>query len=255
VNLTYLNGIKGLSGKLRYAVKNHSIGTYRNFSKFTGNESRYLETDCRSEVTVMVKTNKKTGKKLVAVDCEVLQSKFIKKAKWLLKGYTKKLSKASSKVKVIFTINNIAEAYYELDCLLYIIKFNNNAGIRNKIPLFKMLTNPCYLLIAFSTLKKNAGMGDVDDIPVTNVTLAGIISLAKKLESKSYKPKPTKRVFIPKADGKMRPLGIASSEDKIVQQAIKIVFDNIFEPKFSSLSHGFRPRKNCHTALELIYYK
>lgn len=255
VNLTYLNGIGGLSGKLRYAVKNHSIGTYRNFSKFTGNESRYLETDCRSEVTVMVKTNKKTGKELVAVDCEVLQSKFIKKAKWLLKGYTKKLSKASSKVKVIFTINNIAEAYYELDCLLYIIKFNNNAGIRNKIPLFKMLTNPCYLLIAFSTLNKNAGMGGVDDIPVTNVTLAGIISLAKKLESKSYKPKPTKRVFIPKADGKMRPLGIASSEDKIVQQAIKIVFDNIFEPKFSSLSHGFRPRKSCHTALELIYYK
>jgi hypothetical protein len=255
VNLTNLNGIKGLSGKLRYAAKNHSMVTYRSFSKSITNESRCLETGCRSEVTVTVKTNKETGKELIAVDCEVLQSKFINKAEWLLKGYTKKLGKASSKVKAIFTIHNIAKVYYELDCLLNIIKFNNNAGIRNKIPLFEMLTNPCYLLIAFSTLKKNVDKGGVDDIPVTNVTLAGIISLAKRLERKCYKPNPTKRVFIPKANGKMRPLGIASTEDKIVQQGIKIILDNIFEPKFSNLSHGFRPRRSCHSALELIYYK
>lgn len=203
----------------------------------------------------MVKTNKATGKNLVAVNCEVLQSKFINRAKGLLWGYTKKLRKASVKVIRTFTVSNVAKAYYELDCMLNIIKFNNNAGIKNKIPLFKILNDPCYLLIAFSSLKKNAGRGGVDDIPVTNVTLAGIISLAKRLKSKSYKPKPTKRVFIPKANGNMRPLGIASTEDKIVQQAIKIVLDNIFEPKFSNLSHGFRPKRSCHTALEQIYYK
>lgn len=256
VNLTNLKGIGGLSGKLRYAVKNYSWVAYRNFSKSTISKSRYSETGCRSEATVMVKTNKAIEKNLVAVDCEVLQLKFITRAKGLLSGYTKKLHKASLKVRTTFTVSNVAKAYYELDCMLNLIKFNNNAGIRNKIPLFKILNDPCYLLIAFSSLKKNAGKGGVDDIPVTNVTLAGIISLAKRLESKSYKPKPTKRVFIPKANGKsMRPLGIASTEDKIVQQAIKIVFDNIFEPKFSNLSHGFRPKRSCHTALEQIYYK
>jgi len=204
----------------------------------------------------MVKTNKVIEKNLVAVDCEVLQSKFINRAEGLLLSYTKKLHKASLKVKTTFTVSNVAKAYYELDYMLNVIKFNNNAGIRNKIPLFKILNDPCYLLIAFSSLKKNAGRGGVDDILVTNVTLAGIISLAKRLKSKSYKPKPTKRVFIPKADGNsMRPLGIASTEDKIVQQAIKIVLDNIFEPKFSNLSHGFRPKRSCHTALQQIYYQ
>nr|QFP99063.1 cytochrome c oxidase subunit 1 [Rhizaria sp.] len=252
---TNLTGIGSLSGKLRYAVKNYYVVPSRNFNRSTSDKSRYSETGCRSEVTVMVKSNKMTEKALVVIDCEVLQSKFINKAKGLLKIYTKKLGKASSKVKAVFTISNIAKAYYELDSMLNIIKFNNSAGIRNKIPLFKMLNDPCYLLIAFSFLKKNVGKGGVDDIPVTNVTLAGIITLAKKLESKSYKPKPTKRVFIPKGNGKMRPLGIASTEDKIVQQAFKIILDEIFEPKFSAFSHGFRPRKSCHSALEHIYYK
>lgn len=248
-----LSGMGGLSRKLRYAVKNYRSIPSRNFSEGIGDKSRYLETDSRSEGIVMVTTNR--GKALVVLDCEVPQSKFLNKAKGLLKGYIKKLNKANSKVKAIFTINNIAKAYEEFENMLNVIKFNNNAGIRNKIPLFKMLSDPCYLFIAFSSLKKNVGKGGVDDIPVTNVTLAGIVTLAKKIEFKSYKPKPTKRVFIPKANGKMRPLGIASTEDKIVQKAIKIILDEIFEPKFSKLSYGFRPRKSCHSALCHIYYK
>jgi retron-type reverse transcriptase len=121
--------------------------------------------------------------------------------------------------------------------------------------LFKNLTDPCYLLIAYSSLKNKKGYGGVDDIPINNVTLAGIIGLAEKLRNKSYKPKPTKRVFIPKADGKMRPLGIASSEDKIVQQGIKLILDEIYEPKFLNCSFGFRPKRSCHSALEHLYYK
>jgi hypothetical protein len=172
-----------------------------------------------------------------------------------LKQYKNKISKSSKKVQNTFNVENMAKAYQELDSLLNIVRYNNATGNRNKLPLFESLTNPCYLLIAYSNLKMKKGNGGVDDIPVTNVTLGGIIELALKLKNKSYKPKPTKRVFIPKADGKMRPLGIASTNDKIVQQAIKIVLEEIFESKFMDCSHGFRPRKSCHTALEHIYYK
>lgn len=185
----------------------------------------------------------------------MLQSKFSKKAEGLFKLYSKKISKASHKVQHTFTKGNIEIAYIELDSLLNIVRHNNFTGNRNKLPLFKSLTDPCYLLIAYSSLINKKGYGGVDDIPVSGVTLAGILEIAGKLRNKSYKPKPTKRVFIPKLNGKMRPLGIASSQDKIVQQAIKIVLDEIFETKFLECSHGFRPRKSCHTALERIYYK
>jgi retron-type reverse transcriptase len=87
-----------------------------------------------------------------------------------------------------------------------------------KLPLYKALCNPCVLLIAYSTLKSKKASG-VDDVPIENITLASIISLSKELENKKYSPNPTKRVFIPKANGKMRPLGIASSKDKIVQKS------------------------------------
>lgn len=121
--------------------------------------------------------------------------------------------------------------------------------------MFKNLTDPCYLLLAYSSLKNKKGYGGVDNIPINNVTLAGIIELAEKLRNKSYKPKPTKRVFIPKANEKMRFLGIVSSEDKIVQQGIKVILDEIYEPKFLNCSFGFRPERSCHSALEQIYYK
>jgi len=203
----------------------------------------------------MVNTNKDERKAIVVRDCEVLQLKFIKKAEGLLKGYNKKINKASTKVQKVFTKSNVAKAYEELDSLLNIVRYNNLTGNRNKLRLYESLSNPCYLLIAFSSLKKRKGYGGVDDIPISGVTLAGIIELAGRLKNKSYKPKPTKRVFIPKLNGKMRPLGIASSQDKIVQQAIKLILDEIFEDKFLECSHGFRPRKSCHTALEHIYYK
>lgn len=54
---------------------------------------------------------------------------------------------------------------------------------------------------------------------------------------------------------KMRPLGIASSEDKIVRQGIKLILDEIYEPKFLNCSFSFRPKRSCHSALEHIYYK
>jgi group II intron reverse transcriptase/maturase len=74
-----------------------------------------------------------------------------------------------------------------------------------------------------------------------------------ELISKQYKPKAVRRVYIPKADGKQRPLGIPVIADRVVQAAVKIVLEPIFEADFKDFSYGFRPNKNAHQALREIY--
>jgi RNA-directed DNA polymerase len=74
-----------------------------------------------------------------------------------------------------------------------------------------------------------------------------------KLQRKRYKPLPVRRVYIPKADGSQRPLGIPVIADRVVQAAVKIVMEPIFEAIFKDFSYGFRPRKDAHQALREVY--
>lgn len=79
-----------------------------------------------------------------------------------------------------------------------------------------------------------------------------IAKIIKDLADMNYEPKPGRRTHIPKRNGKMRPLGIPSFRDKIVQDVIRMYLEAIYEPIFSDRSHGFRPNRSCHTALKQI---
>jgi retron-type reverse transcriptase len=191
--------------------------------------------------------------------CEVLQSnknyaRAVKAAFKLFNLYEKRIHKASKIIQNVFTLVNLTVTYLNYYDLCDIANNYNKGAGTLKLSLYQNLCDPCFLLIAHSSLKKEK-MLIVDNTPMENVTLAGLFSLSKDLQSKKYSPKPTKKIFIPKANRKMRPLSIASSKDKIVQQSLKIILELVFENVFLDSSHGFRLNRNCHTALSTIYHR
>jgi len=104
-------------------------------------------------------------------------------------------------------------------------------------------------------LRKNAACGiDGVTVEVYGKELAlNLEKLIERLKSKDYKPSPVRRVYIPKPGKKeMRPLGIPTVEDKLVQMAVKIILERVYEPLFKDNSHGFRPKRSCHTAIRQL---
>ena len=77
-----------------------------------------------------------------------------------------------------------------------------------------------------------------------------LVDLRSRVHRGAYRAKPSRRVFIPKADGRQRPLGIAALEDKIVQQAVVTILNQIYEVDFKGFSYGFRPGRSPHQALD-----
>jgi len=79
-----------------------------------------------------------------------------------------------------------------------------------------------------------------------------ITDLHSRIHRGAYRAQPSRRVYIPKADGQQRPLGIASLEDKIVQQAVVTILNQIYEVDFRGFSYGFRPGRDPHQALDAL---
>ena len=84
------------------------------------------------------------------------------------------------------------------------------------------------------------------------MSLERINDIIERVKKEQYAWNPVKRKYIPKSDGKWRPLGIPSGDDKLLQAAMKLLLEAYYEPTFSKRSHGFRPGKGCHTALKEI---
>jgi len=110
-------------------------------------------------------------------------------------------------------------------------------------------------LIAYDRIKSKPGNMTKGLNPETLDGLSSewIDKTIEELKDESFQFKPARRIMIPKANGKMRPLTIASPRDKIVQQVMYKILMPIFEPIFSSHSHGFRPNLSCHTALKEVF--
>lgn len=117
--------------------------------------------------------------------------------------------------------------------------------------LYRLLYNEELYLTAYQRIYPNDGSmtKGVDSQTVDGMSMERIQKIISSLKDESYQPKPARRTYIPKKNGKMRPLGIPSFDDKLLQEVIRMLLEAIYEGYFEDTSHGFRPHKSCHTAL------
>ena len=127
-----------------------------------------------------------------------------------------------------------------------------NRGV-TAMELIEVITSKENLNRAYKKVVENKGAGGIDEMTVKE--LGDYIrenkdSIVSSLRNRTYMPKPVRRVYIPKSNGKKRPLGIPTVLDRTIQQAIAQPISDIYEKVFSEYSYGFRPNRSCHEAIK-----
>jgi group II intron reverse transcriptase/maturase len=128
---------------------------------------------------------------------------------------------------------------------------------RRGLPLedvYRQMFNPQLYLLAYGRIYRNKGVmtPSVTAETVDGMSLAKIERVIEQLRYERFRWHPTRRVYILKKNGKQRPLGMPTWTDKLVQEVIRLILDAYYDPQFSTHSHGFRPERGCHTALQEI---
>jgi group II intron reverse transcriptase/maturase len=120
--------------------------------------------------------------------------------------------------------------------------------------LYRQLFNPQLYLLAYGRIYSNKGAmtPGADAETADGMTVGKIERIIDALRHERYRFKPVKRVYIPKKDGKQRPLGLPSWSDKLVGEVVRLLLEAYYEPQFSEHSHGYRPGRGCHTALREV---
>lgn len=122
--------------------------------------------------------------------------------------------------------------------------------------LYDRITRPDILWRAWEEVKANQGSAGVDGVSISDVERQGVEPfldrIAQELKAGQYHPQPALRVYIPKPDGRQRPLGIPTVRDRVVQQACKLVIEPIFEASFRANSYGFRPQRGAADAVRRV---
>jgi len=159
------------------------------------------------------------------------------------KGRSKKRSEMSDEERVRdFQRKLYRKAKQEKDYRFYI--------------LYDKICLPHILREAYSRCRKKGGSAGVDGKTFLEIEREGVSQYLKdikrELDEETYRPQAVKRVYIPKANGKMRPLGIPVIKDRIVQMACKMMIEPIFEADFEDISYGFRPKRSAHDAVKEI---
>jgi len=123
--------------------------------------------------------------------------------------------------------------------------------------LYELVHNIDMLTLAYNNIKSKPGNMTPGITPETldGISSERIETLSERLRNESFEFSPGRRVQIPKPSGGTRPLTVAPPMDKIVQEAMRIILNAIFEPTFLDSSHGFRPNRGCHTALKYVHQK
>ena len=119
---------------------------------------------------------------------------------------------------------------------------------------YKLLFNRELYLIAYAKLYPNNGAmtKGVTEETIDGMSIQKIDRIIEQLRRETYYWRPARREYIPKKNGKHRPLGIPVWSDKLLQEVIRMILEAYYEPQFSEHSHGFRPKRGCHTALQEI---
>ena len=136
------------------------------------------------------------------------------------------------------------------ETILSILQARGKRGLPLK-NLYRQLYNPQLYLLAYGRLYSNDGAmtpGATGET-VDGMALEKITRIIDALRSERFRWTPVKRVYIPKKSGKLRPLGLPTWSNKLVQEVVRLLLEAYYEPTFSDHSHGFRPGRGCHTAV------